>query len=76
VKGLDRSLEMIFENVEGKKSRISVNDPREDLTSEDVQTAMDTIVAKNIFNTSGGDIVKAVSARIVVKDVVEILPQE
>lgn len=73
---MDRSLEMIFENVEGKKSRISVNDPREDLTSEDVQTAMDTIVAKNIFNTSGGDIVKAVSARIVVKDVVEILPQE
>ncbi|AYO31458.1 DUF2922 family protein [Biomaibacter acetigenes] len=72
---MDKNLEMIFQNAAGKNARISVADPKDNLTAAEVQTAMDTILAKNIFNTTGGDIVKVVSARIVTRDVAEILPQ-
>lgn len=72
---MDKNLEMIFQNAVGKNARISVADPKDNLTAAEVQTAMDTILAKNIFNTTGGDIVKVVSARIVTRDVAEILPQ-
>lgn len=72
---MDKRLEMVFKNDAGKNARVSVTDPREDLDPAEIQTAMDTIVAKNIFKTSGGDIVEAVSARLVTRDVVEILPQ-
>jgi hypothetical protein len=72
---MDRSLEMIFQNAAGKNARISVADPREDLTPQEVQAVMDTVLAKNIFNTTGGDMVKALSARIVIRDVVEVISQ-
>ena len=72
---MDKNLEMIFQNAAGKNARISVEDPRDNLTPAEVQAAMDAIVAKNIFNTTGGDIVKALSARIVLRDVIEVIPQ-
>ena len=64
-------LEMIFINAGGKKSTISVSDPRADLTEAEVRTAMDTIVAKNAFNTNSGDLVAASGARVVSKVVSE-----
>lgn len=70
-----KSLEMTFQNAAGKNARISVADPKDDLDAAEVQAVMDTILAKNIFNTTGGDIVKVVSATVVTRDVAEILPQ-
>ncbi|HHW02458.1 MAG TPA: DUF2922 domain-containing protein [Thermoanaerobacterales bacterium] len=72
---MEKNLEMIFQNAAGKNARISVADPKDNLTAAEVQAAMDAILAKNIFNTTGGDIVKAVSARLVTRDVVDILPE-
>jgi hypothetical protein len=72
---MEKNLEMFFMNAAGKNSRISVADPKEDLTQEQVQTAMDTIVSNNVFDTAGGDLIKAVNARIVTRDVVEIVPK-
>jgi len=72
---MERTLQMVFENAAGKNTRISIPDPKDDLTPGEVQNAMDTIVAKNIFNTTGGEIVKAVSASIINRDVVELISQ-
>lgn len=72
---MTKTLEMIFENSAGKNSKISVRDPKEDLSPEEVQNVMDLIVDKNIFNTSGGDIIASRSARIITREVTEILPQ-
>lgn len=47
-------LEMIFKTGEGKTFRLSLNDPRTDITPTDVQTAMNDILAKNPFNVEGG----------------------
>jgi hypothetical protein len=67
-----RRLEMIFLNAAGRRSTISVDNVREDITQQEVQSAMDMIVNRNIFTTSGGDIAGIDSARIVSTDITEI----
>ena len=53
-------LEMNFVNSEGTRTRLSMNDAREDLTGADVKSAMDTIIEQNVF-----DFAQAQSARLV-----------
>ncbi|MDD2573926.1 MAG: DUF2922 domain-containing protein [Bacillota bacterium] len=67
-----RRLEMIFTNAVGRRSTISVDNAREDITQQDVQVAMDAVVSGGIFTTSGGDIVAIDSARIVATEVTDI----
>ncbi|MFU0800344.1 MAG: DUF2922 domain-containing protein [Xylanivirga thermophila] len=63
-----RVLEMVFKTGEGKNFRLTLNEPREDITSEEIKSAMDLIKAKNIFSTPGG-IGEVVEANIIVTDV-------
>lgn len=67
----NRRLEMVFKNQKDKTSRLSIDNPREDITESDIRTAMENIVATNIFETADGDLVSVVSARIVSTDVEE-----
>jgi len=53
-------LEMNFINSEGSRTRLSMNDAREDLSGADVKSAMDTIIDQNVF-----DFAQAQSARLV-----------
>jgi len=76
VKPVASTLELSFQNEMGRTARFLIADPKEDLTPQEVQQAMDLIVAKNIFSTSGGEIVKALGARIIIRDTVEIIPAE
>lgn len=69
---MDKNLEMIFRNSAGKTARLSVQEPKEDLTPEEVKTVMNNIVAKNIFDTTGGDMLEAVSARIITREIVKL----
>ena len=58
-------LEMVFRNQGGNLVIIRVVDPREDVTAEEAENVMDTILTENIFTSSGGDLVEKVEARIV-----------
>jgi len=73
VKQVDKSLELIFNNEAGKNARLSIKDPKEDLTTQEVEALMNNIIAKNIFETSGGDLVEIVGARLIQKDVVDLI---
>ncbi len=66
---MSETLQMIFSNVEGRNTTISVSDPDPALTALDVETVMDSVVDKNIFNTSGGDIDGKVRAQVVSRTV-------
>lgn len=66
-------LELNFKNASEKKVNISVDNPREDATKEEIKQVMDTIVAKNVFYSNGGDIVEALGARIVTTNVEDIV---
>jgi hypothetical protein len=50
---MSRKLNMIFTTTEGKNATISLANPREDLTRDEVMSAMEQIVAKDLFLTSG-----------------------
>ncbi|WP_227762438.1 DUF2922 domain-containing protein [Zhaonella formicivorans] len=70
---LTKRLEMIFRNAGGGRTTISVLDPKDTLTEAEVQAAMQTIITKNIFETSGGDLVGIIGARVVTTDVTDLI---
>lgn len=65
-------LELIFKNIDDKKITLSVDGPRADLTGPEIRTAMDTLVAKNVFDYDGGGMVATVGARLVTTTVEEM----
>jgi NDP-sugar pyrophosphorylase family protein len=58
-------LEMEFLDSQGKKFKITIEEPREDLTEMEIRAAMDEIVQRNVFFSSTGDIVAVSGARYV-----------
>ncbi|HHX50199.1 MAG TPA: DUF2922 domain-containing protein [Clostridia bacterium] len=67
-----RRLEMIFQNAGGSRVTVAVVDPRNDLTEQEVEEAMNAILSNNIFDSAGGDLTGLIGARIVTRDVVEL----
>lgn len=70
---MNQTLVMVFLDAEGKERSIRVDDPRPDLTPTEVETAMNTIVDKNIF--SGSALVSASKAYIITTTTEEIYEQ-
>ncbi|MFA7468533.1 MAG: DUF2922 domain-containing protein [Desulfotomaculaceae bacterium] len=60
-----QTLQMRFVNQAGSRVSISLDNPKDDLTEAEVTAAMDQIIAKNVFITSGGDLVSKDSAQII-----------
>lgn len=63
---------MIFKNEGQKNTTISLNDPKEDLTGQEVKTAMEEVVNKNVFTTTSGAIVGLNAARIIAKEIIQL----
>ena len=63
-----KKLIMTFKTTDDKKISLSIDDPREDLTEDEIKTAMELVVSKNIFAPGGSDIAEAISAKVVVTD--------
>ncbi len=61
------TLEMIFKTAEGRNHRLTLNDPKADLTGAEVKAAMDLIVSNDVFSVGGG-LVEVVSAAIITTD--------
>jgi len=55
---------MNFRTGLGRSMRITLEDPREDITAEDIKNVMNLIISKDIFNVEGG-LVDIASAYIV-----------
>lgn len=59
---------MTFKNEGGKNVSLSLRGIKETLTEAEVKAAMDTIIAKDLFLSSGGKLIQRVDAQIVTKD--------
>ena len=57
---MEQVLELVFKTAEGDTKVITVTDPRTDITAEEAQEAMETILAANVVETSGGDLAEIV----------------
>ena len=66
---MEYSLSMTFLNASGSKSSLSISGIRPDITKDEVNTLMDTIIAKNIFTTDSGDLVAKSSAQLTQRQV-------
>jgi len=63
------TLQMVFSTAQGRSTTISVSDPDPEITAQDVEAVMDSVIAKNVFETTSGDIVSKVRSQIVSRDV-------
>ncbi|KUO74916.1 MAG: hypothetical protein APF81_08160 [Desulfosporosinus sp. BRH_c37] len=58
-------LRMTFNNALGNAVTITLANPKTDLTAAQVETVMDQIITKNIFLTSGGDLISKRDVKII-----------
>lgn len=66
---MEHTLSMTFITEKGIKTNFSVSGVKEDLTKDQINALMDTIIAKNIFRTNSGDFVKKSTAQITQRQV-------
>ena len=66
---MSATLQMIFRNASNSNTTVSVADPDPEITAMEVEAVMDSIISRNIFNTSGGDIASKVKAQVVSRTV-------
>lgn len=65
---MTKTLEMTFVNQTGNEITLNLRDPKDGLTLAEATTAANSVVTKNIFTTSGGDLVSFKEARIRIVD--------
>lgn len=62
---------MTFKTELDKKVSLSVDNPREDITEEEISDAMTLILTKDIFQPNGVSLVSMVEAKVVTTDTTE-----
>ena len=65
----DKSLVMTFLNSSGSRSSITLTAVRDNVTEAEVASAMDAVIATNVFESSGGDLVARQAAEITERNV-------
>jgi hypothetical protein len=60
-----QTLRLVFKNQSGKNVTFSLDNPRDDVTAAEIEAAMDLVIARNIFSSSGGDLVSKQDIRII-----------
>ena len=63
-----RTLEMDFNTELGRTQRIRIYDAKDPLTGAETAAAMDSIITKNIFTGTGGNLTAKIDARVIVTD--------
>lgn len=66
---MEYTLSMTFLTVAGEKSTLSVSGVKPTLTKDEVNALMDTVIAKNVFKTNSGDLVKKSGAQVTQRQV-------
>lgn len=62
-------LVMSFVTEKGGKCNLNINGVKPEITQSEINTLMDTIIAKKVFTTTTGDIIKKSGAHLTEKSV-------
>lgn len=68
---MNRILELKFTLSDEKTMTLTIPNPKADLTDQQIASAMQSIVAGNVFDRNGAYVVGIHSARIVDREVIE-----
>ena len=68
-----KTLQLNFHTASGKKVTLTVDEPRQDLVAQSVEAAMQEIIASGVFELNGAPLTTAVDARIVERNVTELV---
>ena len=68
-----KTLQMNFGTAGDKKMMLTVDEPRENLTAEDVQDAMQEIITTGVFEIDEFPLNSAISARIIERTVTDLI---
>lgn len=58
-------LRMVFADSGGSRFTITIANPKDNITEQEILNVMDMIIQKNIFSGRSGDLIAKVDARIV-----------
>ena len=61
-------LMMTFRTTAGNKVSLSIDDPRSDLSEQEIKDAMELIITKDVFAPNGATLTEAVEAKVVRTD--------
>ena len=64
-------LVMTFKSAGDKTVNLTVDDPRDDISEDDVISAMNLIIKKNIFSPDNVDLKEAVKAKVIQTETTE-----
>ncbi|KPU44721.1 hypothetical protein OXPF_18070 [Oxobacter pfennigii] len=67
----EKTIVFIFMNQSGNNVRLTIENAREDVTDAEVRTGMETIIARNIFESSGGNLMSIAGAERITRTVEE-----
>lgn len=70
---METTLQLVFRNEEGGLFTINLAFPKANLNEAEVTGVMDDIIAKNIFESTGGSLDSKVRARLVSREVQELI---
>ncbi|MDW7650333.1 MAG: DUF2922 domain-containing protein [Bacillota bacterium] len=73
---METTLQLVFRNATGGLFTINLANPRDNLTELEVSGVMDQVLAKNIFQSTGGLLTGKVRARLVSREVVDFASYE
>ena len=62
------NLVMTFISQDNSKVSLTIQDPKEDITEAEIKSAMELVVARNIFAPNGIDLVSSLDAKVVVTE--------
>ena len=66
---MTKTLNMPFRNAAGKEVNFTLANPKDGLTKAEVTATQALFIAKNLFTTTGGDLVTALEPTVLIKDV-------
>lgn len=62
---ITKTLRMVFKNQAGTNFTLTLDNPRDDVTSAEIEAVMDQIIAANVISTSGGDLASKYDVKII-----------
>ena len=68
-----KTLQLNFSTATGKNVMLTVDEPRADLTAPAVEAVMQAIITSGVFEVAGAPLVTSKGARIVERNVTEIV---